>query len=178
MASPPKVGFLAPVPRTNVQANVLRTATSAGIIADFQVRKSKIKAYYDYLRNGAPYDLTPEQLADIDLHQRIAMSELNEELDWKIASIYMDSGLPHLLEPAPTTEAAQMAAQAEQPQLQEQARRGKQPDKEPASHPKNMLPTVAFPAIGMDAKSDLNPSPGTLQAQNKSRKNKHRKSRK
>lgn len=116
MASPPKIGFLAPVPRTNVQANALRTATSTGIIADFQVRKSKIKAYYDYLRNGAPYTLTPEQLADIDLHQRIAMSELNEELDWKIASIYMDSGLPHLLEPAPTAEASQMPVQADKSQ--------------------------------------------------------------
>lgn len=114
MVAPSKITFDPPAPRTNLQAKALRTATSTGLIADHHMRKEKVLCYYEYLRRCAPYKLTPAQLADINLRQRSDISKLNQELDLKLASIFMDNGLPDVVQSAAPTKTEQAPVKAEQ----------------------------------------------------------------
>lgn len=110
MVAPSKISFKPPILRTQKQALALQSATTEGVIEEYQVLKRRVFAHFDYLRTGSPYPLSAAQLADLAALQSMQIAELNAEMENKLACMFFGGGPPVNLQPA--THAAGNAQQA------------------------------------------------------------------
>lgn len=108
MPAPSKISFQPPVLRSEAQMRALRSATTSGLIEEYQARKQRVYAHFHCLRSGAQKSsaASAAQLADIDHQQTLQISALNQELDNKLACLLVDAG------PGPALEHAGSAAAA------------------------------------------------------------------
>lgn len=134
MPAPSKTSFQPPVLRSEAQMRALRSATTSGLIEEYQARKQRVYAHFHSLRSGAQKAgaASAAHLADIDHQQTRQISALNQELDNKLACLLVDAGPGPALEHAGSAAAAY--AQWASAVLGARQAQGQQPTHPPTGH--------------------------------------------